>query len=310
MLKVAFAGTPEFAVPTLQALAHSRHDLVGVLTQPDRPAGRGRALTPSPVKQLSATLGVPVAQPASLRSEAERAQLASWKADILVVAAYGLILPVAALTLPRLGCINVHASLLPRWRGAAPAQRAILAGDTHTGVTIMQMAAGLDTGPILAQRGFELSGRETSLELLARLAQLGAAVLIETLDPLAAGTVTPAEQSSTGVTYAAKIGKHEAQVDWQRSATEVDRRVRAFNPWPVAQTLYQGQQLRVWDAEPASDHGPGAAPGEVLKLDRDRLLVRCGEGSLAISRLQLPGKRAMSAREFAAGRRLSGMRFG
>jgi methionyl-tRNA formyltransferase len=310
MLKVAFAGTPEFAVPTLQALASSRHRLIGVLTQPDRPAGRGRELKPGPVKDFSATLGVPVSQPASLKSEAERAELASWKVDVLVVAAYGLILPVAALILPHRGCINVHASLLPRWRGAAPAQRAILAGDTSTGVTIMQMAAGLDTGPVLAQRSFQMSGRETSAVLLAQLAQLGATLLVETLDRLDAGTVSAVEQPAAGVTYAAKIGKQEAQVDWRRSAREIDRQVRAFNPWPVAQTLYQGQQLRVWEVEPVEDHSPPAAPGEVLALERDRLLVRCGEGSLAIARLQLPGRRVISAREFAAGHRLSGMRFG
>src|SRR5580658_7809225 len=221
MLKVAFAGTPEFAVPTLAALAASRHSLIGVLTQPDRPAGRGRTLTPGPVRQFAARLGIPVAQPASLRSEAERAQLASWKADVLVVAAYGLILPVAALTLPRLGCINVHASLLPRWRGAAPVQRAILAGDRTSGVTIMQMAAGLDTGPILARQSFELTGRETSQTLLEGLAQAGAGLLIETLDALEAGTVTPTEQSADGVTYATKLAKQEAQVNWKCSALQI-----------------------------------------------------------------------------------------
>jgi methionyl-tRNA formyltransferase len=310
MLKVAFAGTPDFAVPTLTALAASRHCLVGVLTQPDRPAGRGRTLTLGPVRQLTASLGVAVAQPASLKSEAERAALASWQADILVVAAYGLILPVAALDLPRLGCINVHASLLPRWRGAAPVQRAILAGDTCTGVTIMQMAAGLDTGAILAQQSHAMSGRETSAVLARQLAESGAALLIETLDRIEAGTVSPMEQSTAGVTYAAKAGKQEALVDWQRSATEIDRQVRAFNPWPVAHTLYQGLQLRLWEAEPEVERNPAAGPGKVVGLVQDRLRVACGVGSLAISRLQLPGKRAMSARDFAAGHPLSGMQFG
>jgi len=310
MLKVAFAGTPEFAVPTLAALAASRHSLIGVLTQPDRPAGRGRTLTPGPVRQFAARLGIPVAQPASLRSEAERAALASWKADVLVVAAYGLILPVDALNLPRLGCVNVHASLLPRWRGAAPVQRAILAGDTCTGVTIMQMEAGLDTGAILARQSHAMSGRETSADLAKQLAESGAALLIETLDQIEAGTVSPTEQSAAGVTYASKLGKQEAQVDWQHSAIQIDRQVRAFNPWPVAHTLYQGLQLRLWEAEPEVEHNPAAAPGEVLGLVRDRLRVRCGVGSLAISHLQLPGKRAMSAREFAAGHPLSGMQFG
>jgi methionyl-tRNA formyltransferase len=310
MLKVAFAGTPEFAVPTLTALAASHHSLVGVLTQPDRPAGRGRALAPGPVKRSAASLGLAVAQPASLKSEAERSALASWNADVLVVAAYGLILPVAALTLPRLGCINVHASLLPRWRGAAPAQRAILAGDTRTGVTIMRMAAGLDTGPILAQQEVAIGPRATSATLLQTLAQLGARLLVETLDRIDAGTVSPMEQSDTGVTYAPKIGKQEAQLDWRSSAREIDRQVRAFNPWPVAHTLYEGLQLRVWEAEPEAEHNPAAAPGKVLGLVQDRLRVQCGEGSLAIGHLQLAGKRAMSAREFAAGHRLSGMQFG
>ncbi|HWW19767.1 MAG TPA: methionyl-tRNA formyltransferase [Steroidobacteraceae bacterium] len=310
MLRVAFAGTPEFAVPTLQALADSHHTLVGVLTQPDRPAGRGRELKRSPVKDLGLRLGLSVSQPAALRDDAQRAELASWQADVLVVAAYGLILPVAALTLPRLGCVNVHASLLPRWRGAAPVQRAILAGDVATGVTIMQMAAGLDTGPILAQSAFDLTGRETSQALLERLSQTGARLLIETLDRLEAGTVTPKEQSSDGVTYAGKLAKQEGQVDWQRSAVEISRQVRAFNPWPIAQTLFQGQQLRLWQAVPASRGGQAGEPGQVLGMDAEQLLVRCGEGSLGVERLQLAGKRAMSAREFASGRALSGMHFG
>jgi methionyl-tRNA formyltransferase len=310
MLRVAFAGTPPFAVPTLQALAASPHQLVGVLTQPDRPAGRGRELKSSPVKALAIQLGLPLSQPASLRSEAERADLARWQADVLVVAAYGLILPVAALGLPRLGCINVHASLLPRWRGAAPVQRAILAGDRASGVTIMQMAAGLDTGPILAQQSFELSDRESSQTLLTRLAQTGAGLLVETLTALEAGTVTPAEQSTDGVTYAAKIDKREAQVDWRRGAAEIDRQIRAFNPWPVAQTLFQGQQLRLWEAAPLDSGPPVPLPGQILAWGQDRIVVGCGNGRLAVTRLQPAGKRAMSAAEFAAGRSLDGMRFG
>lgn len=310
MLRVAFAGTPPFAVPTLQALAASPHQLVGVLTQPDRPAGRGRELKSSPVKALAIQLGLPLSQPASLRSEAERADLARWQADVLVVAAYGLILPVAALGLPRLGCINVHASLLPRWRGAAPVQRAILAGDRASGVTIMQMAAGLDTGPILAQQSFELSDRESSQTLLTRLAQTGAGLLVETLTALEAGTVTPAEQSTDGVTYAAKIDKREAQVDWRLGAAEIDRQIRAFNPWPVAQTLFQGQQLRLWEAVPLDTGPPVPLPGQILAWGQDRIVVGCGNGRLAITRLQPAGKRAMTAAEFAAGRSLDGMRFG
>jgi methionyl-tRNA formyltransferase len=309
MLKVSFAGTPEFAVPTLQALADSRHQLVGVLTQPDRPAGRGRELKSSPVKELTLKLGLPLSQPPSLKTEADRAALAAWNPDVLVVVAYGLILPVTALTLPRLGCLNVHASLLPRWRGAAPIQRAVLAGDARTGVTIMQMDAGLDTGPVLAERSVELTGEESSQSLFDQLARLGAGALAETLDALEAGTVTAVEQSSSGVTYAAKIDKKEAQVDWQRSAVEIGRQIRAFNPWPIAQTVWDGQQLRLWEAQPRSDEDPAAAPGQVLGLIGQHLLVRCGQGSLAIARLQLPGRRPVTAREFAAGRSLAGMRF-
>jgi methionyl-tRNA formyltransferase len=309
MLKVSFAGTPEFAVPTLQALADSRHRLVGVLTQPDRPAGRGRELKSSPVKELSLKLGLPLSQPPGLKTDSDRTALAAWNPDLLVVVAYGLLLPVAALRLPRLGCINVHASLLPRWRGAAPIQRAVLAGDTRTGITIMQMNAGLDTGPILTGRSIELTGQETSQALFDQLARLGAGALVETLDALEAGTVTAVEQSSVGVTYAAKIDKKEAQVDWQHSAAQIARQVRAFNPWPVAQTLWDGQQLRLWEAWPQSDEDAVATPGQVLGLVDDRLLVRCGQGSLAIARLQLPGRRPITAREFAAGRALVGMRF-
>jgi methionyl-tRNA formyltransferase len=309
MLKVSFAGTPDFAVPTLQALADSRHQLLGVLTQPDRPAGRGRELKSSPVKELTLKLGLPLSQPSSLKSEADRAALASWNPDVLVVVAYGLILPLAALTLPRLGCINVHASLLPRWRGAAPIQRALLAGDASTGVSIMQMDAGLDTGPVLAERSIELTGEETSQRLFDQLARLGAGALVETLDALQAGTVTAVEQSSVGVTYAAKIAKKEAQVDWQRSAVEISRQIRAFNPWPVAQALWDAQPLRLWEAQPRTDEDPAATPGQVLGLVDEHLLVRCGQGSLAIARLQLPGRRPITAREFAAGRSLVGMHF-
>jgi methionyl-tRNA formyltransferase len=310
MLRVVFAGTPEFAVPTLQALAESPHQLVGVLTQPDRPAGRGRELRASPVKALAIQLGLPVSQPASLKSEAERADLARWQADALVVAAYGLILPVSALNLPRLGCINVHASLLPRWRGAAPVQRGILAGDTVSGVTIMQMAAGLDTGPILSQQCVVLTGRESSQTLLTRLAQVGATLLVGTLTALEGGTVTPAIQSTEGVTYAAKLDKREAPVDWSLSAAQIDRQIRALNPWPVAQTLFQGQQLRLWEAAVDHTEPPAGPPGRILGLQQDHLLVGCGQGRLAIARLQLAGKRVMTAGEFAAGRSLDGMRFG
>ena len=310
MLKVAFAGTPDFAVPTLQALIDSSHQLVGVLTQPDRPSGRGRELKSSPVKQLAQRAGLPVAQPTTLKTDAGRAALLAWAPDVLVVAAYGLILPPTALGIPRLGCINVHASLLPRWRGAAPVQRAILAGDTETGVCIMQMAAGLDTGPVfgrVGRRHLPLAGTETAQQVLERLAVMGAEALIDTLAAMEAGTVSLEEQSVTGVTYAAKIGKAEAQIDWRRTAVQIDRQVRAFNPWPVAHTVWEGQLLRVWEARASEGT---AEPGEILTLRGDRLLVGCGEGILSLGRVQLPGRRVVTAREFAGQRSLAGARFG
>jgi methionyl-tRNA formyltransferase len=311
MLRVAFAGTPEFAVPALRALAGSGHQLVGVLTRPDRPAGRGRELKSSPVKQLALELALPLAQPARLDREAERASLGQWASDVLVVVAYGLILSPAVLALPRLGCLNIHASLLPRWRGAAPIQRAILAGDRHTGVTIMQMDAGLDTGAVLEQRGITIDAHSSAGQLQASLAQLGAALLLDTLEALEAGRVQPRSQPEQGVTYAAKISKAEALIDWRCSAEQIERQVRAFNPWPVAETRWQGRQLRIWEAT-AAPEDPSAigssAPAALRGLRRGQLLVQCGSGVLAISRLQSAGRRIMSASEFAAGAALDGAR--
>jgi methionyl-tRNA formyltransferase len=319
MLRVAFAGTPEFAVPTLRALAASALTLVGVLTQPDRPAGRGRALTGGPVKRVAQELNLPLSQPATLRSPEAAALVASWAADVLVVVAYGLILPPAVLALPRLGCINVHASLLPRWRGAAPVQRAILAGDTETGITIMQMDAGLDTGPILAQERTPIGPEESAQQLLERLGALGAALLLSTLGQAQQGLLRPRAQPDQGVAYAAKIGKAEARIDWGRSAGQIARQVRAFNPRPVAETLWQGEQLRIWEARAigAGDAGgTGGAPlsapqpGDVLGLTHGELLIQCGEGRLALLTLQLAGRRPVTAREFATARALTGSRLG
>jgi methionyl-tRNA formyltransferase len=316
MLRVAFAGTPDFAVPTLRALADSPHTLVGVLTQPDRPAGRGRELTGGPVKRLAQELNLPLSQPATLQSPEARALLASWAADALVVVAYGLILPPAVLGLPRLGCINVHASLLPRWRGAAPVQRAILAGDAETGITIMQMEAGLDTGPMLAQQPIPIDREASAQQLLARLAALGAGLLLTTLAQAQAGRLQAHPQPDQGVTYAAKIGKAEARIDWGRSAEQIARQVRAFNAWPVAHTLWQGQQLRIWEARAIGETGTAAAaastpqPGAVLGLEHEQLLVQCGQGRLALMKLQLAGRRIVTAREFAAGRALTGSHLG
>jgi methionyl-tRNA formyltransferase len=310
MLRVAFAGTPDFAVPTLEALVHSPHRLVGVLTQPDRPAGRGQELKTSPVKQHAQALAVPLAQPASLKTQPDRAALISWRPDVLVVVAYGLILPPEVLAIPELGCVNVHASLLPRWRGAAPIQRAILAGDSRSGVTIMQMAPGLDTGPILMQQAVELSGEETSADLHARLAKLGSKLLVETLDALSTGAVSPMEQSSVGVTYAHKIDKREALIDWQQSSQQIARNIRAFNPWPVAHTQWDGRSVRLWEAHPVKDPSSVGPAGLILGLEHDRLAVQCGQGRLEIARLQLAGRRVVSAREFGGGRVLTGTHFG
>jgi methionyl-tRNA formyltransferase len=316
MLRVAFAGTPEFAVPTLRALAHSPHTLVGVLTQPDRPAGRGREFKASPVKRLALELKLPLAQPAGLQSPEPQALLADWAPDALVVVAYGLILPPALLALPRLGCINIHASLLPRWRGAAPIQRAILAGDGETGITIMQIEAGLDTGAILAQQRIPIETASNSQQLHDQLAQLGADLLLVTLQLAEDGPLRPTPQPDQGVTYAAKIDKAEARIDWWRSAQEIDRQVRAFTPWPVAETLWHGQQLRVWGARPVADgrvagaHDDFAQPGNILGLAHDQLLVQCGQGRIALTKLQLAGRRIVSAREFAGAQSVAGSRFG
>jgi methionyl-tRNA formyltransferase len=309
-LRIAFAGTPQFALPALRALLGSRHELVGVLTQPDRPAGRGQHLRASPVKLLAAEYGLPVAQPQNLKTPESRAELARWAPDVLVVVAYGLILPPPILALPRLGCINIHGSLLPRWRGAAPIQRAILAGDAETGVSIMQLEAGLDTGPVLLERRRPIGMHETAGDLHDALAELGAAALIEALDGLAAGTLEARAQPSAGVTYAAKIDKAEARLDWGASAIQLDRKVRAFNPWPVAETLLAGEHLRVLRARIAEPASTDAAPGTLLGIAEDGLRVACGEGVLAVGELQRAGKRPVSARDFANAVRLDGLRFG
>jgi methionyl-tRNA formyltransferase len=321
MLRIAFAGTPAFALPALDALAASGHRLVGVLTQPDRPAGRGRALRASPVKQRALELQLPVAQPTRLADEAARAPLREWQPELLVVVAYGLILPRAVLELPRLGCLNIHASLLPRWRGAAPIQRAILEGDHESGVTIMQMDAGLDTGPILAQRALPIGAHMSSAALHEALAQQGAALLLEVIAGLEAGTVTPRAQPAEGVSYAHKLDKREALIDWSASATHIARQVRGCNPWPTAETLLAGTQLKIWQADALAawqadalaapiEGSPAALPGTVLGLRDGQLLVACGEGVLAISQLQSAGRRLLGAAEFAHGHALDGLRFG
>ena len=309
-LRIAFAGTPEFALPALDALAASTHQLVGVLTQPDRPAGRGRALRPSPVKQRALELKVPIAQPERLASEDERTALREWQPELLVVVAYGLLLPRAVLELPRLGCLNIHASLLPRWRGAAPIQRALLAGDTATGVTIMRLDEGLDTGPVFAQRTLTIEPGMTSAVLQRRLALLGAELLLEVIAALAGGTAEAHAQPSEGASYASKLGKHEALIDWHAPAEQVARLVQACNPWPVAHTLLRGEPVRIWEATAAAGRADRSRPGTVLGLADGRLLVACGEGALAIERLQCAGRRIVSAADFAHARALDGLEFG
>ena len=312
-LRLGFAGTPEFAVSALERLAHSAHTVVAVFTPPDRPAGRGRTVHPSPVKKRALELGLTVLQPASFKTAEAVEALRALQLDVLVVTAYGLILPPAALAALRLGCINIHASLLPRWRGAAPIQRALLAGDATTGVTIMRMDAGLDTGPLLGMREIEIAPQDTAGSLHLRLAGLGGELICETLDALAAGRVQEVPQPQSGVTYAAKISKAEALIDWQEDAVQVLRRIRAFNPSPVAETRLDGAQLRIWEAEltPADAHAAPerAAPGAVLHAAPEGIDVACGRGGVRISRLQLAGRKALTSDEFILARRLAGARF-
>ncbi|MGH8328235.1 MAG: methionyl-tRNA formyltransferase, partial [Steroidobacteraceae bacterium] len=295
-MRIVFAGTPEFAVPSLEALEASPHTVAGVVTPPDRPSGRGRHSRASAVKLAAQAHGVPLAQPERLGSQAGRAALDAWRPDLLVVVAYGDLLPADVLDLPRLGCINVHASLLPRWRGAAPIQRAILAGDRETGVTIMRMEAGLDVGAVLLQRSVAIERDASSGRLHSMLAGIGAAALLDALAGLEAGTLRPQPQPAEGVTYAAKITKAEALIDWRAGAPAIERQVRAFDPWPVAETRLGGEPLRVLDARAlASEAGGGRggaadslalAPGTVVELTGEAIVVACGAGRLAITRLQ------------------------
>jgi methionyl-tRNA formyltransferase len=311
-LKLGFAGTPAFAIPALDALARSKHTLQAVFTQPDRPAGRGRALHASPVKQRALELGIAVHQPATLRTPAALDLLRELRLDALVVVAYGLILPPAVIGAPRLGCFNIHASLLPRWRGAAPIQRALLAGDAITGVSIMRMEAGLDTGPILRTRSIEILPFETAGSLHDRLASIGAELICLSIDDVAAGCAVEVPQPINGVTYAEKISKSEALIDWNGDAVLALRRIGAFNPWPVAETRLQGVQVRIWQAElaPADLKAvPRAAPGTVLDATAAGIDVACGQGALRIVRLQLAGRKPMAAGEFIQARPLVGLRF-
>ena len=309
-LKIVFAGTPEFSLPPLQALLQSVHQITAVYTQPDRPAGRGRRLMPSPVKQLALTNELQVFQPLNFKREEDLLQLESLGADLMVVVAYGLILPARVLRAPRLGCINIHASLLPRWRGAAPIQRAIQAGDRQTGVTIMRMDAGLDTGPMLLVKTCPISDRDTAASVHDRLAVLGAEALLEALPGVADGTLAAQPQDESGACYAQKLDKAEALIDWTRPAIEIDRLIRAFNPWPVAQTALEGKPLRIWRCSVQPGIGGAAQPGCVVAADQRGIDVVTGNAVLRIHELQPPGKRVMSAAEFLNARSLLGVCFG
>jgi methionyl-tRNA formyltransferase len=309
-LRVAFAGTPEFALPALEALL-KLHEVVGVLTQPDRPSGRGRQVTPSPVKALAEAHQLPLLQPASLRAAAPLAELAAWKPEVLVVVAYGLILPRAVLELPRYGCLNIHASILPRWRGAAPVQRAILAGDPATGVTIMQMDEGLDTGPMLLTREIVIGPRDTGGSLHAALAMLGATALLEALGGLVSGKLTSQPQPSDGVTYAAKIEKSEARIDWGADAAAIERQVRAFNPRPIAETILDGERLRIHSAENVSSKvNESSEYGSIVSVQDGIMLVQCGDGLLGIQKVQRPGGRVLQVSELVHNLDLVGRRLG
>jgi methionyl-tRNA formyltransferase len=307
--RIVFAGTPEFSVPALDALHVAGHEIAAVYPQPDRPAGRGRTLTAGPVKQRAFELGLPVEQPASLKDPVAVARLNEHAPDLMVVVAYGLILPQAVLDVPRLGCLNIHASLLPRWRGAAPIQRAILAGDTLTGVTIMKMDAGLDTGPMLLERPVAIGADETAGHLHDRLSAVGAEAIVAAIDSWLAGRITPVAQPVEGATYAAKIRKEEAAIDWTQPAVAIARQVRAFNPWPVAETRWQGQQLRIWEAR-ALEATSTVAPGEVVEAGSGRLAVATGAGRLLLERLQLAGRGVLTAAEFLNANKLLGARLG
>jgi len=308
-VRIIYAGTPLFAVPALQALAADDSvELVAVYTQPDRPSGRGQKLTPSPVKEAALALGIPVEQPLTLRDESAQAVLADYQPDLMVVAAYGLILPVPVLDTPRLGAINIHASLLPRWRGAAPIARAIEAGDPETGITIMQMAQGLDTGDMLHKVELAIEPTDTAATLHDRLAELGAQALMAALPGIVAGSITPEPQDDALACYAAKLSKAEGRLDWRESADLLARRVRAFDPWPVAYTEFKSAPLRIWSAE-VEPHSPKAQPGTVVTVDASGFVVSTAAGGLRVLACQQAGGKRISATDFARNHQLLGACF-
>ncbi len=307
-MRIIFAGTPEFAVPTLQMLIDTAHEVCAVYTQPDRPAGRGRQLTPSPVKSLAVSAGIPVFQPQTLRTEEEQQQLRSLAADLMVVVAYGVILPQTVLDTPKLGCINVHGSLLPRWRGAAPIHRALMAGDKETGVTIMKMVKKLDAGDMLHKEVCEISDYDTSSDLHDKLATMGAMGLKKVLMQLEDGSVVAEKQDESQVTYAEKLDKSESILDWLLSAQELDRKVRGLNAWPVAQTTYQDKVLRIWKSA-VVDGDVSASPGTVRCHDK-QVDVATGEGWLRLLEVQLPGGKRMDIQAFRNAHDVDGVKLG
>ncbi len=311
-LNIIFAGTPDFSVAPLQALLDSEHNVIAVYTQPDRPAGRGRKLTASPVKNLAVAHNIPVYQPQSLRDEAAQQELAALNADLMIVVAYGLILPQAVLEMPKHGCLNIHASLLPRWRGAAPIQRAIESGDAETGVTIMQMDIGLDTGDMLYKVTTKIEPNDTAQTLHDRLSTLGCDALMATLEQLQNAQLQPQQQDESLVTYAEKMHKAEAEINWQQPAQTIVRKIQAFNPWPVAFTQFQDKPLRILQAHIAENSSETAAansPGLVMAVEKQGMLIATGDQPIWITQLQPAGKKAMAAYDFAQSRQLQGHPF-
>ena len=314
-MRIVFAGTPDFAVPCLDHLLAVGHSIAAVYTQPDRPAGRGRQLRASPVKERALAANLPVLQPQNLRDPGIQAELAAFQPDVMIVVAYGLILPASVLIIPPLGCINVHASLLPCWRGAAPIQRALLNGDSETGVSIMQMEAGLDTGPVFTLASCKIPRGMTGGELHDQLAILGAETLIKQLPAIATGGIVAQPQDNSKANYAEKLSKAEAELDWTTSAIELERKVLAFNPWPVAQTRADSNTLRIWRAQACEAKNyiqpDNAQPGQVLRENNDGIYVATGAGELCLTEIQLPGKRAIKAADFLnAQRSLAGVILG
>lgn len=311
-MKIIYAGTPDFAVGPLRALHAAGHDIVAVYSQPDRPAGRGKKLTPSPVKQAALELALRVMQPASLRDVQAQQALADLQADVIVVAAYGLILPAEVLAIPKHGCVNIHASLLPRWRGAAPIQRAIEAGDAESGISFMLMDEGLDTGDVLEMQRCPIHDEDSAADLHDRLADMGAAGITSVLERWVGGSITAQRQDDQRATYAAKLEKQAVRIDWADSSDRIARQVRAFNPWPVAWSQTQGEakeKIRIYAATSMMDEDAQKAPGAVLSADKSGIAVACGEGVLRIHALQFPGGRQMTAEQACNGRDFRALRF-